>query len=434
MALDRQLDEAINALPPLLRMPDISELVTDPAEQLMCRFNLDLLALKTRIVLHRRYMETPFAELTPFEQQRGIGLNRQKAVDAAVKVLRHHHTIYSATQPGGQLESVKWYMGSISTHDFLLAAMVICLELSQQIGPNAETLNKPGTRCPFRDPMMEALEKSYDIWAKSSRKRKFKQVHGTGHVFDETEKASRAMAAMLKKVKRAPVQTGAAIPAVIGCGHVANEGNKSGAINNDQLAPESFEQNQIPSTTAFGGLSLIDILPPDHAAWDTPLRPDFELLIDSYPTNKKSSSGPTSPHRNAVPQTTNISPDSYQPFDPSATNMDDLTPDVGMDFDMIDAMLSMPSTLDWDMFDQGVINTAPVISGGGTGGPIQSQMSGGVQITTNGGPSLADGRYTEDDFDLFPMAAGNAMVGGGTGPGSGWAFDGGSGWAMEAQQ
>ncbi|EGP87025.1 uncharacterized protein MYCGRDRAFT_71726, partial [Zymoseptoria tritici IPO323] len=80
MDLDRRLDEAKAAIPPLLQMPDISELVTDPAEQLMCRFNLDLLYLKTRIV-------------------------------------------------GGQLESVKWYMGSISTHDFLLAAMVICLEL-----------------------------------------------------------------------------------------------------------------------------------------------------------------------------------------------------------------------------------------------------------------------------------------------------------------
>ncbi|KAF2479386.1 fungal-specific transcription factor domain-containing protein, partial [Neohortaea acidophila] len=80
MRLDRELEEAKAAKPPLLQMPDISELVTDPAEQLMCRFNLDLLYLKTKI-------------------------------------------------PGGQLESVKWYMGSISTHDFLLAAMVMCLEL-----------------------------------------------------------------------------------------------------------------------------------------------------------------------------------------------------------------------------------------------------------------------------------------------------------------
>ncbi|EME87634.1 uncharacterized protein MYCFIDRAFT_28434, partial [Pseudocercospora fijiensis CIRAD86] len=132
MDLDRRLEEGKAMVPPLLQMPDISELVTDPAEQLMCRFNLDLLYLKTKIVLHRRYMEKPLAQLTPHEQTMGIGVSRKTCVGCALRVLRHHHTIYNATQAGGQLESVKWYMGSISTHDFLLAAMIVCLELSQQ--------------------------------------------------------------------------------------------------------------------------------------------------------------------------------------------------------------------------------------------------------------------------------------------------------------
>ncbi|EMC94372.1 hypothetical protein BAUCODRAFT_74106, partial [Baudoinia panamericana UAMH 10762] len=130
--LDRGLEEAKQAVPPLLQMPDITEVVTDPAEQLMCRFNLDLLYLKTKLVLHRRYMLTPLSQLSLEEQVRGIGNSRKICIDCALRVLQHHHTIYSASQPGGQLESVKWYMGSISTHDFLLAAMVICLELSQQ--------------------------------------------------------------------------------------------------------------------------------------------------------------------------------------------------------------------------------------------------------------------------------------------------------------
>lgn len=133
MELDRKLEDAKSQIPPLLQMPGISEVVTDPAEQLMCRFNLDLLYLKTKTVLHRRYMERPFDQLSPEEQMIGIGVNRKTCVDCALRVLQHHHTIYTASQPGGQLESVKWYMGSISTHDFLLAAMVICLELSRQI-------------------------------------------------------------------------------------------------------------------------------------------------------------------------------------------------------------------------------------------------------------------------------------------------------------
>ncbi|KAF2719447.1 hypothetical protein K431DRAFT_228699, partial [Polychaeton citri CBS 116435] len=130
--LDRELEEAKASIPPLLRMPDISEDITDPAEQLMCRFNLDLLYLKTKTVLHRRYMLTPLTQLSPEEQARGIGVSRKTCIECALRVLQHHHTIYQASQPGGQLESVKWYMGSLSTHDFLLAAMIVCLELNQQ--------------------------------------------------------------------------------------------------------------------------------------------------------------------------------------------------------------------------------------------------------------------------------------------------------------
>ena len=213
MELDRKLDEAKSEIPPLLQMPDISELVTDPAEQLMCRFNLDLLYLKTKIVLHRRYMEKPFSQLTPEEQIVGIGYSRRTCIDCALQVLHHHHTIYSASQPGGQLDSVKWYMGSISTHDFLLAAMVICLELSQQISGYAFR-DKSHTQCSQRMAMMDALEKSQKIWSNASAiKRQMMQsvaknaINGGTYIFDDTEKASRSMAVMIEKVKaRFPAQ------------------------------------------------------------------------------------------------------------------------------------------------------------------------------------------------------------------------------------
>lgn len=93
MRLDQELEAAKAAIPPLLQMPDISELVTDPAEQLMCRFNLDLLYLKTKIVLHRRFMLTPMSQLSTFEQQRGIGQSRKNCIECALRVLQHHSTL-----------------------------------------------------------------------------------------------------------------------------------------------------------------------------------------------------------------------------------------------------------------------------------------------------------------------------------------------------
>ncbi|KAK4550762.1 hypothetical protein LTR36_000341 [Oleoguttula mirabilis] len=209
MQLDRQLEEAKAAIPPLLQMVEISEFVTDPAEQLMCGLNLDLLYLKTKLVLHRRYMLTPFAQLSPQEQQIGVGISRKYCIVSALRVLQHHHTIYNASQPGGQLESVKWYMGSISTHDFLLAAMVICLELSSQLHDDTFRASPDCIQCPERPRMLEALQKSQQIWDDSSRRKdKSPQFSGRDenmkaeYMFDETEKAAHAMAVMLKKVKK----------------------------------------------------------------------------------------------------------------------------------------------------------------------------------------------------------------------------------------
>jgi len=207
MQLDRQLEEAKRIIPPLLQMPDISELVTDPAEQLMCRFNLDLLYLKTKMVLHRRFILTPLAQLSADEQKLGIGRSRKVCVESALRVLQHHHTIYTASQPGGQLESVKWYMGSISTHDFLLAAMLVCLELSTHIQPELYLLVNPsGHRCPIRGDLIEALEKSQRIWMESARSRTCgfvaSSANGKGEqMFDETERAARAMGIMVQKVR-----------------------------------------------------------------------------------------------------------------------------------------------------------------------------------------------------------------------------------------
>lgn len=210
MRLDAELERAKDAVPPLLRMPDISELVTDPAEQLMCRFNLDLLYLKTKTVLHRRYMLAPLARLSPLERHRGIGRSRLICLECSQRTLKHHHTIYMACQPGGQLESTRFYMGSISTHDFLLAAMVICLELSQQMSYDGMQVLSGGLQCPRRMEMMRDLEQSQKIWESSSKAMAGMSIEPTTgetfakpeHMLSETEKASRAMAVMLERVKK----------------------------------------------------------------------------------------------------------------------------------------------------------------------------------------------------------------------------------------
>lgn len=124
----------------------------------MCSYNLELLYLKSRIIIHRRYMT-----------QQGQEHSRSVCIRSAMDILGHHQAIYSASQPGGRLEVVAWYMGSIGTYDFLLAAMIICLELSQHCTPDALP-NSDGTQDPaMRQEMIQALERSKCIWEETRK-------------------------------------------------------------------------------------------------------------------------------------------------------------------------------------------------------------------------------------------------------------------------
>jgi len=405
MELDRRLEEVKADIPPSLQMPEDSEVVTDPAEQLMCRFNLDLLYLKTKTVLHRRYMLTPLSKLSQQEQTMGIGISRKICIECALRVLQHHHTIYSASQPGGQLQSVKWYMGSISTHDFLLAAMIICLELSMQMH-NSTYQTSPGLldssitfQCPRRRAMMNALEKSQLIWADASRSKVSAglQFSGNGdknkgeHMFDETERAARAMAVMLEKVRkqfgakgmRTPMPAAAAVSGVgmgadgaVGCG---------GGDGTQQEAAGSSGQtlfNGVVSTYEWGDMSGVPQPAIDVQLGLAEIQSSVNNLGTSQGVVEDSSSffG-----NNSAAYTSNC----FSNDPPPDQYLDQLP-----DYSMIGDMLDVDTNLNWEIWDHEIAN----------GGATQSNDWLG-QTTHSFDPQTL----------MFNVVPGNATVPGGTG-------------------
>ena len=396
LRLDRELEEAKAAVPPLLQMPDISELVTDPAEQLMCRFNLDLLYLKTKIVLHRRYMLTPTSQLTPFEQQRGIGTSRKNCIECALRVLQHHHTIYTASQNGGQLESVKWYMGSISTHDFLLAAMVICLELSEQVKNDEFRASPDGIQCPKRRAMVEALEKSQQIWSDASgRKRKNVQfvckdgLQKGEHMFDETEKASRAMAVMLDKVKRHLISS---TPQPSGIAPTP----MTGLLQELGMMPESASVQDESRESPFNGVI-------SNYQWGNMegVPGSLDMSNDQVFYGNSSEMAPNSVGLNGSNSNYN-----------SQSQSSDNSPNQGfgqLDFSMIGDMLDVPDNVDWEMWDNQI---------------IKGQQSSYADWTDQS-MEIPESGADMSDFDMRygnvaiggsgPVVSGNAFMPGGTG-------------------
>ncbi|OCK77973.1 hypothetical protein K432DRAFT_406853 [Lepidopterella palustris CBS 459.81] len=179
MAVDKRLEDAYTMVPEGLRVRSMEDSITDPPILIMSRFNIELLYLKTRIVLHRKYLTV--GQIDP-----RFAESRMACVQAAMQTLRHHSVIFQACLPGGQLHSVWWYMSSLTTYDFLLAAMIVSLELNYIRTAEASPTFK-GPPHPFVPEMVELLETTYDIFANHP------------HRLSESGRAAGILGAILKK-------------------------------------------------------------------------------------------------------------------------------------------------------------------------------------------------------------------------------------------
>jgi hypothetical protein len=320
MRLDSELETAWANVPPILDLPDIDEIAADTPERLICRINLKLLVLKTRIILHRNLMLVPIEQLSEVEQAQGIGTSRKICVDSALEVLKLQHAIHAESQLGGKLYTAQWYMGSISTHDFLLAAMVVCLNLSQQISED-DQLRAIGTAswCPRRQAMADTLEKSYHIFTYGSAASRFGarlgSVHGAfeGTQSSETDMASKALGVMLDRVRK----------------HFGGRVDGNGACG--ALPSPAQTSEPIGSVTA----PILGVGPP--STW-TNNTPDHTSQRDSVLANA------TDGNSNfAYPEMPDML-DTNQPFDPDAPNVD---------FSAIGDMIDGP--VNWDMWDDHIM-------------------------------------------------------------------------------
>lgn len=153
MRLDSKLRETHTAAPPSLRMKPLSLMVTDQAPTILNRLYIDLLYLTSFCVLHRRY-------LTQERSNPAFDYPRKSCMDAALRVLGHQVQLHAACQPGGQFDGSYLLLSSLTLHDFLVAAMVTCVDLY-------ESRNNPPTTAPdlkAQDQKIDALVRSHQIW------------------------------------------------------------------------------------------------------------------------------------------------------------------------------------------------------------------------------------------------------------------------------
>lgn len=184
---DNKLRELKNNMPPHLRLRPMEECTHDPATLLMQRFNLDIFWQKTMCVLHRKYIVR--ARSNP-----KYAHSRRACVDASMEILRHQAKLHKESQPGGRMRTMKWFISSLTKHDYLLGAMIVCLDLNYDSISESMTSQPTNYEPDFwspaqREAMVEALETSYSIWKESAE------------TSMEAYKASNVLEIMLQKLK-----------------------------------------------------------------------------------------------------------------------------------------------------------------------------------------------------------------------------------------
>ena len=158
--LDHELREAYANIPPHLRLKPIEESTMDPVSVVMQRYSLSVLYNKGQCVLHRRY-------LTKARESSRFAHSRKTCIDSSLQLLRHQATLHFESRPSRRLHCMKWYINSLTAHDFLLAATLVCLDL--WYATEAEAADRvPLDSQPWdkdrRAEMVQAIARSRDIW------------------------------------------------------------------------------------------------------------------------------------------------------------------------------------------------------------------------------------------------------------------------------
>lgn len=175
--IDARLNEARASIPDCLQWQSLSHCVMDPPHIIMQKVFLDCIYLTAKIVLHRKHLT-----LSGTNDQ--LNHSREACLNGALRLLGHQQMLEEETQPLCLLYQERWRISSLVNSYFLLASSVLCAYMWQNRGPKAD--QSPGNTTVLED-IRASLEKSYQIWMRSSSSSK------------EAQKAAGALSMVLGK-------------------------------------------------------------------------------------------------------------------------------------------------------------------------------------------------------------------------------------------
>lgn len=123
MALQAELEAYHNTVPEYFRIRPVASTPWDvPGYTIVHRLIIELSYLKTICVLHRPY-------LRPEKDEERYRASRELCRATAVQVVELHLEFESELREGGRMHKDGIVLSSLTLHDFLVAAMILCLDL-----------------------------------------------------------------------------------------------------------------------------------------------------------------------------------------------------------------------------------------------------------------------------------------------------------------
>ena len=265
--LDRDVRETFNGVPDTLRIRPMSQSFADPPFLIMVRLNCEFLYQKSLLVLHRKYMT------------QGFDFSTRACINSAISIARHFIDMHKEFKPGGQLYHDRWMLGSFTMNDYLLAAMILCLALSQWRKKN------PSVRIEEDDSALELLDllrTNYRICAEEAS------------LSVEARKVAEALRAMLKQLRPdeplAPISSPSSIHEPLDMtaqAQTTNDPSPMTSNSNSNSNPNTLSMNLTPLSLSDTHASIHptstsaeqqSLFPPNNGSFTTN---PFEPFIDA---------------------------------------------------------------------------------------------------------------------------------------------------------
>lgn len=179
LKIDHGLREIYETIPEHLKLRPMAEQTLAPISLIMARFSLATVYHKSQCVLHRRFMRLA-------RNGNRYTHSRRQCLDSSMQLLSFQSIQHQQSRERGRLRSLRNHVNSLTAHDYLLAATVVCMDLYNHRERADNDVSTPSTSVSggsisqgsnmsdagayvpglayTREDLIRALEESRDVW------------------------------------------------------------------------------------------------------------------------------------------------------------------------------------------------------------------------------------------------------------------------------